>query len=94
MTEITQADRDAAEAYRQKVLDAIWAGGPEDQVLLEAFAHHRTEERAAVVDIVKGRIDIINGFINGLADNKIKVPDELFSALVELRSLLRELQGA
>ena len=49
MTEITQADRDAAEAYREKVLDAIWAGGPEDQVLLEAFARHRMEERAAVV---------------------------------------------
>ena len=49
MTEITQADRDAAEAYREKVLDAIWAGGPEDQVLLEAFARHRMEERAAIV---------------------------------------------
>ena len=49
MTEITQADRDAAEAYREKVLDAIWANGPEDQVLLEAFARHRMEERAAVV---------------------------------------------
>ena len=49
MTEITQADRDAAEAYREKVLDAIWAAKPEDQVLLEAFARHRMEERAAVV---------------------------------------------
>jgi len=49
MNEITQADRDAAEAYREKVLDAIWAGGSEDQVLLEAFARHRMEERDAIV---------------------------------------------
>lgn len=96
MTEITQADRIAAAALKD--LNIIQ---PKDEQAVESYFaihrqygydHGRTEERAAVVDIVKGRIDIINGFINGLADNKIKVPDELFSALVELRSLLRELQ--
>jgi hypothetical protein len=65
MTEITQADRDAAEAYREKVLSAIWEGKSEEPVLLEAFARHRqygydqgyydgrkmdgAEERAAIV---------------------------------------------
>ena len=54
--DVTQADRDAAEAYREKVLDAIWAGGPEDQVLLEAFACHRIKTEQKIVEWLRGEV--------------------------------------
>lgn len=91
MTEITQADRDAAEAYREKVLSAIWEGKPEEPVLLEAFARHRMEERDRIIDIINKRIDIAKGFINGCMEHEVQPAAGLFGGLTELRSLLREL---
>ena len=44
MTEITQADRDASKAYC-----AITGYTPEHDLLAQAFARHRMEERAAIV---------------------------------------------
>lgn len=46
MTEITQADRDAAADFLES-----WEPGPEMTVvkLAKAFARHRMEERAAIV---------------------------------------------
>lgn len=51
MTEITQADIDAAKLYLQGTgpwkIDEI--GIQEDDYLVQAFAHHRLEERAKIV---------------------------------------------
>ena len=66
MTEITQADRDAAEAYREKVLSAIWEGKPEEPVLLEAFARHRMEERAAIVALVRSKSSSVGDWLEEL----------------------------
>ena len=43
MTEITQADRDAADKH------GLWLLDDEREELAEAFARHRMEERAAIV---------------------------------------------
>jgi hypothetical protein len=48
MTEITQADRDAAEAYREKVLSAIWEGKSEEPVLAITMAERWTAQKNAL----------------------------------------------
>ena len=49
-------------------------------------------ERDRVIGIIKGRIDIANGFINGCMDHEVQPAAGVLGGLVELRSLLRELQ--
>lgn len=48
------------------------------------------EERARIIGIINGRIDIANGFINGCMDHEVEPAAGIFGGLVELRSLLRE----
>ena len=48
MTEITQADRDAAKEY-DPLLWEIKPSRPEFQNLIQAFARHRLAERAKIV---------------------------------------------
>lgn len=62
MTEITQADRDAAaECIRQGVshppLTDIISGKKDHWFFVQAFARHRMEERAAIVAWLRHRLD-------------------------------------
>lgn len=50
------------------------------------------EERARIVGIIQGRIDIHRSFINFCMDNDVQVTPSIFSAIVELRALLRKIQ--
>jgi hypothetical protein len=50
------------------------------------------EERARIVGIIQGRIDIHRSFINFCMDNEVQVTPSIFSAIVELRALLRKIQ--
>lgn len=58
---------------------------------------HRTAgaiaERAKIFGVINQRIAIHKGFINGCVDHEIEAATSILSALVELRSLLRELTG-
>lgn len=56
MTEITQADRDAAASGyfawcsgNPVIPERMKAGNADDHSMVQAFARHRTEERAAIV---------------------------------------------
>ena len=59
MTEITQADREAAlrlediDEGSQLYADAM-SGKHDDWVMIQAFARHRMEERAAIVAWLRG----------------------------------------
>jgi hypothetical protein len=50
------------------------------------------EERARIVGIIQGRIGIHRSFINFCMDNDVQVTPSIFSAIVELRALLRKIQ--
>ena len=50
-------------------------------------------ERARIFGVINQRIAIHRGFLNGCVDHKIEAATSILSALVELRSLLRELTG-
>ncbi len=50
------------------------------------------EERARVVGIIQGRIDIHSRFIEYCMDNDVRVTPSIFSAVTELRSLLRKIE--
>ena len=50
------------------------------------------EERSRIVGIIQGRIDIHRSFINFCMDNDVQVTPSIFSAIVELRALLRKIE--
>ena len=50
------------------------------------------EERSRIVGIIQGRIDIHRSFINFCMDNDVQVTPSIFSAVMELRSLLRKIE--
>ena len=50
------------------------------------------KERARILGIIQGRIDIHSRFINYCMDNDVQVTPSIFSAIVELRSLLRKIE--
>lgn len=50
------------------------------------------EERARIVGIIQGRIEIHSRFIEHCMDNDVRVTPSIFSAVTELRSLLREIE--
>jgi hypothetical protein len=50
------------------------------------------EERARVVGIIQGRIDVHSRFIEYCMDNDVRVTPSIFSAVTELRSLLRKIE--
>jgi hypothetical protein len=50
------------------------------------------EERARIIDIINKRIDTHSGFVNLCMDREIEPSAGIFSALTELRSLLREIE--
>jgi hypothetical protein len=50
------------------------------------------EERSRIVGIIQSRIDIHRSFINFCMDNDVQVTPSIFSAIVELRALLRKIE--
>lgn len=49
-------------------------------------------ERLRITEIIQGRIDIHRSFINFCMDNDVQVTPSIFSAIVELRALLRKIE--
>jgi hypothetical protein len=52
------------------------------------------EERARIVGIIKKRIDIASSFIDDCMDHDVWPASGILGGMMELRSLLRELEGA
>lgn len=52
------------------------------------------EERARIVGIIQGRIDTHSRFIEYCMGNDVRVTPSIFSAVMELRSLLRRIEGS
>ena len=50
------------------------------------------EERARIVGIINGRMNLHNEFIDSIANHNIKVSESFFTALAELRCILREIE--
>ena len=50
------------------------------------------EERARIVGIIQERIDIHSRFIDSCMDNDVPVTPSIFTAVTELRSLLRKIE--
>ena len=50
------------------------------------------EERDRIVGIIQARIDIHRNFINFCMDNDVQVTPSIFTAIIELRSLLRRIE--
>jgi hypothetical protein len=50
------------------------------------------EERARIVGIIQSRIDTHSRFIEYCMDNDVRVTPSIFSAIVELRALLRKIE--
>ena len=85
MTEITQADRDAAASGyfawcggNPVIPDRMKAGNADDHSMVQAFARHRMEERAAVVTWLRDDADqVVN------ADSPVYGADIIAEAIVE-----------
>ena len=64
---------------------------------LPEFMERATERGAEmellrVIEIIQGRIDVHSRFINFCMDNDVRVTPSIFTAIMELRSLLRKIQ--
>ena len=64
---------------------------------LPEFMERATErgvenERLRIMEIVQGRIDTHKRFIEFCMENDVKVTSSIFTAIMELRSLLRKIQ--
>ncbi len=49
-------------------------------------------ERDRIISIIQRRIDVHYGFIESCMDHEVEVSSGVFSALTELRALLREIE--
>jgi hypothetical protein len=49
------------------------------------------QERLRIMEIIQGRIDTHASFVDFCMNNDVRVTPSIFSALVELRSLLRRI---
>jgi hypothetical protein len=50
------------------------------------------QERLRIMEIIQGRIDIHSNFINFCMDNDVRVTPSIFTAVMELRALLRKIE--
>jgi hypothetical protein len=92
VTGITQSDRVAAGSLHPGVAKFYERGSHDHCKDVKTFARHRMEEHARIVGIIQGRIDIHRSFINFCMDNDVQVTPSIFSAIMELRSLLRKIE--
>jgi hypothetical protein len=63
---------------------------------LPEFMERATErgaemERLRIMEIIQGRIDIHSKFVNFCMDNDVRVTPSIFTALIELRAVLRKI---
>ena len=49
-------------------------------------------ERIRIMEIIQGRIDTHRNFINYCMDNDVQITPSVFTAIIELRSLLRKIE--
>jgi hypothetical protein len=49
-------------------------------------------ERLRIMEIIQGRIDTHSKFINYCMDNDVQVTPNIFTAVMELRALLRKIE--
>lgn len=49
-------------------------------------------ERKRITDIINGRMSIHNEFINDCVKHDVRVSDSFFTALAELRAIVREIE--
>ncbi len=92
MTGITQSDRVAAGSLHPGVARFYERGAHDHCKDVKTFARHRMEERDRIVGIIQGRIDIHSAFIDSCMDNDVPVTPSIFTAVTELRSLLRKIE--
>jgi hypothetical protein len=92
VTGITQSDRVAAGSLHPGIAKFYERGSHDHCKDVKTFASHRMEERARIVGIIQERIDIHSRFINFCMDNDVQVTPSIFSAIVELRALLRKIE--
>ena len=64
---------------------------------LPEFMERATErgvemERIRILEIIQGRIDTHRSFINFCMDNDVQVTPSIFTAIIELRALLRKIE--
>lgn len=50
------------------------------------------EERKRILNLINGRMSIHNEFINDCVKHDVRVSDSFFTALAELRSIVREIE--
>ena len=50
------------------------------------------EERARIIGVIKGRMDLHNEFIDHCVKQDVRVSDSFFNALAELRCILRGIE--
>lgn len=62
------------------------------QFLERATERGAEQERLRIMEIIQGRIDTHSRFIEYCMDNDVRVTPSIFSAVVELRSLLRRIE--
>jgi hypothetical protein len=92
VTGITQSDRVAAGSLHPGVARFYERGAHDHCKDVKTFARHRMEERDRIVGIIQGRIDIHSAFIDSCMDNDVPVTPSIFTAVTELRSLLRKIE--
>jgi len=51
------------------------------------------QERLRIIELVQGRIDTHSRFVEFCMENDVRVTPSIFSSLMELRSLLRRIEG-
>ena len=51
-------------------------------------------ERNRIVGIIKERLDVHRGFVNGALDAGVEVSGSVYTAMTELNAILREIENA
>jgi hypothetical protein len=92
VTDITQSDRVAAGSLHPGVAKYYERGSHDHCKDVKTFARHRMEECDRIVGIIQGRIDIHSRFVEFCMENDVRVTPSIFSAIVELRALLRQIE--
>jgi hypothetical protein len=58
----------------------------------ELVRHGAEQERKRIRDLINGRMNIHNEFINDCVKQDVRVSDSFFIALAELRAIVREIE--
>jgi hypothetical protein len=58
----------------------------------ELVRHGAEQERKRILGLINGRMSLHNEFINHCVAHDVRVSDSFFTALAELRSIIREIE--